>query len=67
MNFVKNKSTGHGREFWTHVESIARQVRESERSSTLATRSRPAADMESIRRDEVEQASLVSRRGDSVG
>lgn len=31
MAVVKNKTTERGREFWSHVESIASQVRNSER------------------------------------
>jgi hypothetical protein len=30
MAVVKNKTTERGREFWSHVESIASQVRSSE-------------------------------------
>ncbi len=33
MNVVKNKSTDNGRQFWSHVESIVRQVRNLDTTS----------------------------------
>jgi hypothetical protein len=34
MAVVKNKTTQRGQEFWSHVESIASQVRSSESAPT---------------------------------
>jgi hypothetical protein len=53
MAVVKNKTTQRGQEFWSHVESIASQVRSSEsvsiRRSTVDGSFRPGNTVERVR------------------